>query len=618
MNNQKNRYDVIVVGAGHAGVEAALATSRCGLSTLVITMNLDSIGMMPCNPSIGGPGKGHLVREIDALGGEMAINTDLTSIHVRMLNTSKGPAVRALRAQSDRKLYQNRLKHVVELQENITLRQGMAKNILTHSDSVIGITIETDEQFFADAVIITSGTFMNGLVHIGEKKFSAGRLGEFPSTGLTESLKDLGFELGRLKTGTVPRVNASKINYSRCEEQKPSDVPLMFSHFTEKKFSLPQVSCWITHTTEETHEIIRSNFHRSPMFSGQIEGVGPKYCPSLEDKVNRFPDKNQHPVFIEPEGVTTNEVYLQGISSSLPIDVQKDFLRSIPGLEDVEIMRPAYAIEYDYINPLQLKPTFETKMLKGLYFAGQVNGSSGYEEAGAQGVVAGINVVAAKVGTGPIIIGRDQAYMGVLADDLTTKGAEEPYRLFTSRVEYRLSLRFDNADERLSKMGYEIGLLNQQKYDLLCERLDKIRKGIDELSLFHVKQDSSKVEKNIKGKTLAEALKMPEILYTDLEDIAEGFESMKEPDIFDRIETEVKYEGYLKRQQRQISEFRKYETQKIRDDIDYHSVSGISNEGKKKLTEVRPLSVGQASRIYGVSPSDITNLIYHIRRENKK
>ncbi|MFA6448453.1 MAG: tRNA uridine-5-carboxymethylaminomethyl(34) synthesis enzyme MnmG [bacterium] len=611
----QSAFHVIVVGAGHAGIEAALATSKLGLKTLLLSINLDTIGLLPCNPSIGGPGKGHLVREIDALGGEMARNTDETYIHIRMLNTSKGPAVQALRAQVDKKQYQFRLKHILELQNCLSLRQGMTVKLITHGNHAAGVEIDTGERFYSDAVIITSGTFLNGIIHIGEKRFPAGRLGEFPAIGLTDSLKESGIEVGRLKTGTVARVNSKQIDFSQCKEQKPTFRPLTFSFFSKKVVRPVQRSCWVTHTTERTHDIIRNNFHRAPLFSGQIEGVGPRYCPSIEDKINKFPDRLQHPIFLEHEGFDTNEIYMQGLSTSLPIDVQQEFINSIPGLESVEIMRPGYAIEYDFVFPTQLNPTLETKIVANLYLAGQINGTSGYEEAAAQGIVAGLNAAASILGLKPLIIGRDEGYTGVLIDDLVTKGTNEPYRLFTSRAEYRLSIRFDNSDTRLCKYGYEYGLLNESQYNSILEKQEILALEMERLNSFHVKPNDKPAFASLLSKSLYHALKSPEVEYDSLALLNPDFIPIDDDEIKNRVAIEIKYEGYIKRQTKQIEDFRRFEDIRIKSDFDYDLLHNITTEARLKFKAIMPISVGQASRISGISPADVTTLIYFIKRE---
>ena len=682
MNSEfQDSFDVIVVGGGHAGVEAALAAARIGFSTLLITINKDTIALMPCNPSIGGPGKGHIVREIDALGGEMAVAIDQCSIHVRMLNTSKGPAVQALRAQADKYLYSKRMTHVLESQNNLKIRQAMVKNLILSNDnnyqkeilrdtngcenhnctnvqhmcdhgdkpedeinggaanvtnemagkgcekagngkadlpSIKGVEIETGEVFYAPAVILTTGTFLNGEIHIGEKNFQAGRLGEFAATGLSESLMRAGFDVRRLKTGTVARVDARSIDFSKCIEQKPSPEPLMFSYSSSKEFYLPQSSCWITYTNEHTHEIIEENLHRSPLFAGKIKGVGPRYCPSIEDKVKRFPDRKKHPVFVEPEGADTNEIYLQGLSTSLPVDVQIRLLRSIKGLESVNIIRPGYAVEYDFVNPLELYHSLMTRKVKGLFLAGQINGTSGYEEAAAQGLIAGINATAYLKNIPPLTINRTEGYTGVLIDDLVTKGTGEPYRIFTSRVEHRLSLRFDNADQRLSPKGRDYGLLNEEAFRQCRERQNSKEALKKHLTMFHVKHSDNddKFSKHT-GRNYYHALKDPEICIQDILERIDPVDCDMNDYSIRGAEIEIKYEGYIEKQKKQIREVEKMENRGIPENLVYDELTGISKEARLKLQDFRPGTIGQASRISGVSPADITVLIYHIKRHEQ-
>lgn len=627
----KTAYDIIVVGAGHAGIEAALAGARIGFKTLLITINLDTVGLMPCNPSIGGPGKGHIVREIDALGGEMARNIDRTHIHNRMLNTSKGPAVQALRAQADKKQYQFRMKNTLENTPNLHLKQAMVKNLFFNIDksdllknrdkyasilAVKGIETDTGETFLSNAIVITTGTFLNGKIHIGDESYAAGRLGEFASVDLTRSLEIAGLPIGRLKTGTVPRVDSRSIDYSKCREQKPVEDPLMFSYFSEKAFHNPQVSCWITSTNEKTHEIIQANFSRSPLFDGRIKGIGPRYCPSIEDKVQRFSGRDNHPVFIEPEGLKTNEIYLQGLSTSLPIDVQKDMLCTINGLEHVEIMRPGYAIEYDYVNPIQLYPSLMSKIVSGLFFAGQINGTSGYEEAAAQGIVAGINVTAFLRRIDPMILSRADSYTGVLINDLVTKGTTEPYRMFTARVEHRLNLRFDNADDRLSDKGHSYGLLNNDDYAKIIESRKNRKSLISSLKVFHVKRNcKTEALEKYNGKSLYDTVKIPGIRSVDVsKELPENdqVDSCSDYD-YDRIDIEIKYDGYIKKEAIQLNRLADMEKYKIPADFDFSIIQNISKEARQKLNTVKPLTIGQASLVLGVSPSDLTVIMYFLK-----
>ncbi|HFU9419478.1 TPA: tRNA uridine-5-carboxymethylaminomethyl(34) synthesis enzyme MnmG [Streptococcus agalactiae] len=625
-HNFAENYDIIVVGAGHAGVEASLAASRMGCKTLLATINLEMLAFMPCNPSIGGSAKGIVVREIDALGGEMGKNIDKTYIQMKMLNTGKGPAVRALRAQADKALYAQTMKQTVEKQENLTLRQAMIDEILVEDGKVVGVRTATNQKFSAKSVVITTGTALRGEIILGDLKYSSGPNNSLASVTLADNLRDLGLEIGRFKTGTPPRVKASSINYEKTEIQPGDEQPNHFSFMSrDEDYITDQVPCWLTYTNTLSHDIINQNLHRAPMFSGIVKGVGPRYCPSIEDKIVRFADKERHQLFLEPEGRYTEEVYVQGLSTSLPEDVQVDLLRSIKGLENAEMMRTGYAIEYDIVLPHQLRATLETKVIAGLFTAGQTNGTSGYEEAAGQGLVAGINAALKVQGKPELILKRSDAYIGVMIDDLVTKGTLEPYRLLTSRAEYRLILRHDNADMRLTEIGYEIGLVDEERYAIFKKRQMQFENELERLDSIKLKpvSETNKRIQELGFKPLTDALtakefmRRPQITYAVATDFVGCADEPLDSKVIELLETEIKYEGYIKKALDQVAKMKRMEEKRIPPNIDWDDIDSIATEARQKFKKINPETLGQASRISGVNPADISILMVYLEGRQK-